>query len=255
VDNKLRTALINNELSLGTWLQIGHPAIAEILANVGYDWICVDMEHGTIDLESMTHVFRAIEANGSVPVVRLPKNDPIWISRSLDAGAMGLIIPMVNSVEEIEHVIRCAKYPPRGERGYGYSRANMYGMKFEEYIKSANNEIAIIAQIEHKNGIENLDAIMQVPDLDAVFIGPLDLSGSYGKTGQLDCPEMRDALKRYLDACKKHGKCAGTHIVRSDDDSVKRAIKQGYRLIALGVDGVFLDMASGSAIHTARNYT
>ena len=168
MENKMRTALLKNELNLGTWIQIGHPAIAEILAKVGYDWICVDMEHGTIDLETMTHIFRAIEANGSIPVVRVPMNNPIWIRRSLDAGAMGLIIPMVNSSEEIESVIRCAKYPPRGERGYGYARANMYGMDFEESIRKANDQIAVIAQIEHKEGIENIDSILQVPDVDGV---------------------------------------------------------------------------------------
>jgi 2-keto-3-deoxy-L-rhamnonate aldolase RhmA len=253
VENRMRTALMNNELTLGTWIQIGHPAIAEILAGIGYDWICVDMEHGAIDLETMTHVFRAIEVGGSIPVVRLPKNDPIWIRRSLDAGAMGLIIPMVNSAEEADAAIRCAKYPPRGERGYGYSRANRYGMEFEESIGSTNDSIALIAQIEHRTGIENIDAILQVPDVDGVFIGPLDLSGSYGKSGQLDCPEMKDALRRYLDACEKHHKCAGIHIVRPDDTSIKNAVEQGYRMIALGVDGVFLEMASKNAMSAARN--
>ncbi len=250
--NKLRIALLNNELSIGTWIQIGHPAIAEILAGVGYDWICVDMEHGSIDIESLTHLFRAIEANDVVPIARLPMNDPIWIRRSLDAGAMGLIIPMVNSAQEVESAIRHAKYPPRGERGYGYSRANTFGMDFEEYIATANETIAIIAQIEHKEGIENIDAILQVQDLDGVFIGPLDLSGSYGKAGQLDCPEMREALQHYLESCKKYNKCAGLHIVRPDKNAIRNAINQGYNLIALGVDGVFLEMASMSALRAAK---
>ena len=253
MENKMRTALLKNELTLGTWIQIGNPAIAEILARVGYDWICVDLEHGSIDIETLTNLFRAIEANGAVPVARLPQNDPIWIRRSLDAGAMGLIIPMINSAQEIESAIRCAKYPPRGERGYGYSRANTFGMNFEDYIASANEEIAIIAQIEHKDGIANIDSILQVEDLDGVFIGPLDLSGSYGKTGQLDCTEMREALKRYLDACKEHNKCAGTHIVRPDENSIQNTIDQGYKLIALGVDGVFLEMASSSALRRAKH--
>jgi len=252
MENKLRRALLKNELSVGTWIQIGHPAVAEILARVGYDWVCVDLEHGSIDIETLTDLFRAIEANDAVPIARLPQNDPIWIRRSLDAGAMGLIIPMVNSSQEIESAIRYAKYPPRGERGYGYSRANSFGMDFEDYIAKANETIAIIAQIEHKDGIENIDSILQVQNLDGAFIGPLDLSGSYGKTGQLDCPEMRDALQRYLEACKKHRKCAGTHIVRPDERSIRNAINQGYKMIALGVDGVFLEMASMSALRAAK---
>jgi 2-dehydro-3-deoxyglucarate aldolase len=253
VKNKLRSALLKNELSIGTWIQIGHPAIAEILARAGYDWICIDVEHGSIDIETLTDLFRAIEANNVVPVARLPMNDPIWIRRSLDAGAKGLIIPMVNSVQDIESAINYAKYPPRGERGYGYSRANSYGIDFEDYIASANETIAIIAQIEHKEGIKNIESILQVQDLDGVFIGPLDLSGSYGKTGQLDCPEMREALKYYLDSCRKHNKSAGTHIVRPNKHSLRNAIDQGYNMIALGVDGVFLEMASFSALHAVKH--
>jgi 2-keto-3-deoxy-L-rhamnonate aldolase RhmA len=252
VVNKLRDALLNNDLSLGTWIQIGHPSVAEILSRIGFDWVCIDLEHGSIDIETLTDLFRAIEVNSAVPVARLPMNDPIWIRRTLDAGAMGLIIPMVNSAEELESAIRQAKYPPRGERGYGYSRANSFGMEFEEYILKANESIAVIAQIEHKDAIENLDAILQVKDLDGVFVGPLDLSGSYGKTGQLDCPEMKEALKRYLEACKKYNKCAGIHIVRPDETSIRKTIDQGYRMIALGVDGVFLETASASALRAAK---
>jgi 2-keto-3-deoxy-L-rhamnonate aldolase RhmA len=252
VVNKLRVALLKKELSLGTWIQIGHPAVAEILARVGYDWICVDMEHGSIDIETLTDLFRAIEVNDVVPIARLPLNDPIWIRRSLDAGAMGLIIPMVNSAQEIQSAIRQAKYPPRGERGYGYSRANSFGIDFKEYIAKANETIAIIAQIEHKDGIENIDSILQVDDLDGVFIGPLDLSGSFGKVGQLDCPEIQEALQRFLESCRKHNKCAGIHIVRPDENVIRNAIKQGYKLITLGVDGVFLEMASASALKAAK---
>jgi len=254
VENKMRKTILKNGISLGTWIQIGHPAVTEILSRMGYDWICVDLEHGAIDLETMIHLFRAIEANDSVPMARLPMNDPIWIRRCLDAGAKGLIIPMINSAEEIESAIRCAKYPPRGTRGYGYSRANDYGMSFDEYIKSANETTAIIAQIEHKEGIENIDAILEVENIDGVFIGPLDLSGSFGKSGQLDCPEMKSALTRYLEACRRHKKCAGTHIVRPDEAAVRKAIEQGYKMIALGLDCVFLESASREALNAAKKY-
>ena len=250
--NKLREALLKNRLSLGTWIQIGHSAVAEIMARVGFDWICVDLEHGSIDMEKLTNLFQAIEANNIIALARLPMNDPIWIRRTLDAGAQGLIIPMVKSAEEIETAIRHAKYPPRGERGYGYSRANLYGMRFEEYIKTANESIPVIAQIEHKDAIENLDTILQVNDLDGVFVGPMDLSGSYGKVGQLNCPEMREALRHYLESCQKYNKSAGMHIVRPDKKSIREAIDQGYSFLGLGVDGVFLEMASSSALKAAK---
>jgi len=253
VVNKFRKTLLNNEISLGTWLQLGHPGIAEIMAAVDFDWICVDLEHGSIEIDGLTNLFNAIEKQEVVPVVRLPMNDPIWIRRTLDAGALGLVIPMVNSAEEIESAIQYAKYSPRGKRGYGYSRANCYGRDFEDYIAQANENIAVIAQIEHKDGIANLDSILKVPDLDAVFIGPLDLSGSYGKTGQLDCPEMRSALASFLESCKLHNICPGLHIVRPDEISVRNAIQQGYKMIALSVDGVLLEMAASQILKTARH--
>ena len=157
MENKLKTALLERKLSLGAWMQIGHPACAEIFAEAGFDWICVDLEHGAIGIETMTNIFRTIDAFDSVPVARLPINDPVWICRTLDAGARGLIIPMVKTAEEAEFAISKAKYPPRGTRGYGYSRSNKHGMQFKESIVTANKEIPLIMQIEHREGIENLD--------------------------------------------------------------------------------------------------
>ena len=252
MENKLKAALLERKLSLGAWIQIGHPACAEIFAEAGFDWICVDLEHGAIGIETMTNIFRTIDAFDCVPVARLPINDPVWICRTLDAGARGLIIPMVKTAEEAEFAISKAKYPPRGERGYGYSRANLHGIDFENYITTANEGIAIIAQIEHKDGIDNLESILQVPDVDGVFIGPLDLSGSYGKVGQLECPEMIDAMQKYLNICEKYKKSAGMHIVRPNPENIKDALKLGYTLIALGLDNVFLDEGATNALKVIR---
>ena len=250
--NRLRRALLENSLSLGGWLQIGHPACAEIFARLGFDWVAVDLEHGAIGIETMTDLFRALERFGSVPVARLPWNDPVWIKRSLDAGAQGLIVPMVNSAEEAERAVRQAKYPPRGCRGYGYSRASMHGIDFAPSIAGANRDVALIMQIEHRDGIARIDEILEVPDVDAVFIGPLDLSGSFGKTGELDCPEMVEALCRYREACRRHGKTAGMHLVHPGRQEVARAIAQGYRLLALGLDNVFLADGARAALEAAR---
>ena len=251
MENKLKVALLERKLSLGAWIQIGHPACAEIFAESGFDWICVDLEHGAIGIEAMTNIFRTIDAFDCVPVARLPINDPVWICRTLDAGARGLIIPMVKTAEEAEFTISKAKYPPRGERGYGYSRANLHGIDFENYITRANKEIAIIAQIEHKDGINNLESILQVPDVDGVFIGPLDLSGSYGKAGQLKCPEMIDAMQKYLYICEKYAKSAGMHIVRPNQENIQDALNNGYTLLALGLDNVFIETGARSALQAA----
>ena len=251
--NKLRKALLEKKLTLGGWLQIGHPACAEIFARAGFDWICVDLEHGAINLESMTNICRTIDAFDCVPVARLPMNDPVWIHRCLDAGVRGLIIPMINSGAEAKRACRNAKYPPLGDRGFGFCRANIHGMDFDSYIKNANDEIAIIMQIEHKDAIAHLDDIARVKGVDALFIGPLDLSGSMGQTGRLECQDMTDALHKYLAVCGNHGISAGRHIVRPNVDEIHQAIKQGYNLLALGLDVVFLAEKTQEVLKAARS--
>lgn len=241
MQNKFRKALLDKQVTLGAWMQIGHPAIAEIFAKRGFDWICVDLEHGAIDLDTMTNIFRTIDAYDCVPIARLPLNDPVWIHRSLDAGARGLIIPMVKTADEAENAIKEAKYPPRGVRGFGYSRANMHGIDFDDYIKTANDEIAMIMQIEHKDAIDNLEDIVNVDGVDALFVGPLDLSGSMGITGQMQHPDMIAALNKYRKVAKNADKSFGMHIVRPNEENIKSNIDQGYTMIALGLDNVFLD--------------
>ena len=219
---------------------------------MGYDWVCVDLEHGAIDLESMTGIFRALDAGGAEPVARLPFDDTIWIKRTLDAGARGIIVPMVNTVAQAEHAVAEAKYPPLGRRGYGFSRANMHGMDFPQYVREANDEIAVVVQIEHRDGIANLDRILEVEGVDGAFIGPYDLSGSYGKTGEFDCPEMVAALVEFRAACARHQKAAGMHIVHPDGDNIRQAIADGYTMIALGIDAVFLAAGATEALRAAR---
>jgi 2-keto-3-deoxy-L-rhamnonate aldolase RhmA len=249
--NKLRRALLAREVTLGSWIQIGHPACAEVMARAGFDWACVDLEHGAIDLETTADLFRALGGFDCVPVARLPLNDPIWIHRTLDAGARGLIIPMVKTAAEAEAAVREAKYPPRGVRGFGYSRANLYGTDFEDYIASANDEIALVMQIEHKDAIGNLDAILRVEGVDGVFIGPLDLSGSMGITGKLDHPQMLAALEKYRAACRAHQKSAGLHIIRPGEENVRRALDEGYTMLALGLDNVFMEQSARASLKAA----
>lgn len=250
--NRLRKALLARELSFGTWLQIGHPASAEILARAGFDWVCVDLEHGGIDIETMTDIFRALDAGGCVPVARLPMNDPIWIHRALDAGAKGLVIPMVKTAEEAEKAVREAKYPPFGVRGFGLCRANTYGVDFSAYAAQANEEIAMILQIEHIDAIENLDGILEVDGVDCLFIGPVDLSGSMGIVGKLHHPDMAAVLEKFRDACRKHGAAAGTYIVTPDEISIRTAIDEGYTLLGLGIDSGYLFEGAKRALEIVR---
>ncbi|MCG8307091.1 MAG: aldolase/citrate lyase family protein [Cytophagales bacterium] len=246
----LKKKLKNKSVCVGSWIQIGHPAVAEIMANQGFDWLCVDLEHGHIDIESLTNIFRTLQVYNIASLARLPKNDETWIRRALDAGADGLIIPLINTAEEARYAVKMAKYPPEGSRGFGYCRANTYGAKFNEYVEKINEEVLIIAQIEHFKAIENLPEILDVNGIDAVFIGPMDLSGSYGRIGQLDSPEMKTALEKYLSLCEQAGMPAGLHIIKPEPSSVIRALESGYTLIALGLDVTFLNEGANKAMNS-----
>ena len=242
--NKLKKALINNEVTFGTWVQIPHPSIIEIIAyNSGskLDWICIDMEHGVIDIESMTNLIRTIEKFDIVPIVRIPKNDYIWIHRVLDAGAKGLIIPMVKTADEARDVVKEALYPPLGQRSFGYSRANVYGKDFDNYVRTANEEISIVIQIEHIEAINNLDFILDVKGINATFIGPYDLSGSIGLPGDFERDEYQNALKFYISQSLELSVIKGIHIVRPTDEKIKFAVNTGYKMVAIGTDAVFLE--------------
>jgi 2-dehydro-3-deoxyglucarate aldolase len=242
--NKLKYALTNNEITLGTWIQIPHPAIVEIIASNcsgRLDWICIDMEHGSIDIESMTRLIRTIEKFGLIPVVRIPQNDYIWIHRVLDAGAKGLIVPMVNSQEEARVAVQEAKYPPDGRRSYGYSRANNYGSDFDNYIKEANSEISVIVQIEHVEAIVHLDEILNVKGIDATFIGPLDLKGSMWGSDEPSKKQIEDKLKYYLAYSEAKKVTTGYHIVRPTKELIGETEDRGYKMIAVGLDTVFLE--------------
>lgn len=246
--NRLKQKLRKGRVSVGAWIQIGHPAVAEILAGAGFDWVCVDLEHGAIDLPQAAALFASIELHGSVPMARVPENDTVWIRRVLDSGAKGVIVPMVNTAEQAEMAVRAAKYPPRGVRGFGYCRANKYGADFAAHLKKADREIIVILQIEHINAIGNLEEILTVKGVDGLFIGPMDLSGSMGVAGKLDHPEVRKALARFLFLCKKTGVPAGLHIIHPECNTVKESLKRGYRFMALGLDTGFLRDGAAKAL-------
>jgi len=242
--NKLKESLKNNKASFGSWIQISHPSIIEIIANNSYkklDWICIDMEHGAIGIESMTNLIRTIENYDITPIVRIPKNDSMWIHRVLDAGAKGLVIPMVNRGSEALEAVSEALYAPLGNRSFGYSRANSYGSDFDNYIKTANDEISIVIQIEHINAINELDSILDVNGIDGTFIGPYDLSGSLGVLGDFENDKYKNALNTYISKSYNHSIPTGLHIVRPNRKNIKKALDEGYKIISIGTDAVFLE--------------
>jgi 2-dehydro-3-deoxyglucarate aldolase len=239
---EIKNRLRRGAPSIGSWLSMAHPSIAEILAMAGYDWVVVETEHTAIDVSEVLRLIIAIEQRGSVPLVRLAWNDPIQAKAVLDSGAAGVLVPMVNTRADAELAVQMTKFPPLGARGVGLARAQGYGEHFDAYVKNANDDSLLIVQIEHKDAVAAIDEIVAVPGIDGTFIGPYDLSLSLGIPGQLDHPEIVRAKRKVLDATLAKGLAAGIHFVqpRTAAEDCRRAVEEGYRFIALGTDILFL---------------
>ena len=239
--NSVKQNLSEGKITLGSWISLAHTSIAEIMARSGFEWLAIDMEHSVIGIHDIEPLVQTIEASGCVPLVRLWSNDPVLAKRVLDAGAYGVIVPMVNSREDAEKAVKSVKYPPDGERGVGLYRAQGFGVKFEEYKNSANQQTLVIIQIEHRKAVENIEEIVSVPDVDGVMIGPYDMSGSYGIPGELDHPLIKQAQEKVLAAAKAANKAAGIHVVSPSAASVGERISDGFRFIAYSTDAILLD--------------
>ena len=201
--------------TIGTWLQFPSADVAEVMGASGYDWVAVDMEHGAFTRAILPDVFRAIERGGSTPFARIAQAELRPIKDALDSGAQGLVFPMIESREQLDRAISLSLYPDAGgSRGVGYSRANMYGRDFDPYRVDVAKDILLVAQIEHIRAVEQLDAILSHPRLDAIMVGPYDLSGSMGLTGQFDHPDFVAVMARINEACKRHNMPMGNHVVR-----------------------------------------
>lgn len=240
INNTLRKRIKDGELTLGSWITIGHPNIAEILSNAGFDWLVIDIEHNTIDISMIQTLITTIQSKGVAALVRVSKNEEVIIKHVLDAGADGIIVPMVCSGEDARQAIDYAKYPPIGKRGVGLARAQQYGTNFETYKKWVSEDLVVIAQIEHIDAIENLESIISVDGIDGTIIGPYDLSGSLGKPGAFDDLDVKSALEKYISICKEKKFPMGFHVVNTNPLKVQEKIDEGYRFLAYGTDFLFL---------------
>ncbi len=250
--NPVRRALLECRPCFGAWIQLGHGGVAEVLAGVGFEWIAVDCEHTDIDVHGFTELARGMFGRGAAPLVRVRENDTLAIRQVLDAGAMGVIVPLVNTAEQARRAVAAAKYPPEGVRGFAFSRMNDWGRRFDEYCRNANADVAVVVMIESAAAVANIDAILDVEGVDGVFIGPYDLSGSYGIPGQTADPVVVQACARVREACAAHGKSAGIHLVRPDREKIEQTLADGFTFVALGIDTVFLEQAARSALAGAR---
>ena len=241
---ELRANIKAGRATVGAWLQLPSPDVAEIIGRSGYDWAAVDLEHGAMTRALLPDLFRALECGGTLPFARVAEATRENIKAALDSGAQGLILPMIESAAQLQEAVAWAQYPPTGCRGVGYCRANAYGRCFTEYLAEAKH-IFMVAQIEHINAVHNLKDILAVPGLDAIMVGPYDLSGSMGLTGQLTHPDMLTAMERIAALAKAAGVPMGTHVVMPDQTELAARIQEGYLFLAYGIDAVFLRSAAG----------
>lgn len=234
----IRQLLKEDRPAIGSWINSASPIVAELMASTGFDFLTVDVEHSAVDLVQTQALFQAIKSGNPncAALVRLAGNSYADTKRYLDAGAAGVIAPLINTAEQARELVRSVKYPPAGMRGVGFCRANGYGMHLKESVASANDETFVCVQIEHIEAVRNIDEILRVTGIDAVIIGPYDLSASLGLTAQFDHPEMVASVDAIGDACKRHGVIAGIHVVQPDVADAVRRYKEGYRFIAYSLD-------------------
>lgn len=243
----IRQSLKAGKPSIGSWMQIPSPSVAEIMGQAGYDWVAVDMEHGSIGVEQLPDIFRALELGGTLPLARIAQGETKDCKQALDAGAGGVIVPMIESAEQLTKARDACRWAPTGSRGVGFSRANLFGKNFESYNEEAQAPL-LVAMIEHARAVENLADILQVEGLDAVMIGPYDLSASMGLTAQFEAPRFIAAMERIRILCAQYDIPCGAHVVTPDADMLKRRIAEGYRFIAYSIDAVFLNKHAASPL-------
>ena len=239
-ESLLKQKIEDRELTIGSWVTIGHGEVAEIMARAGFDWLTVDMEHSAITLHQAQELIRVIDLCGVVPLVRVGENSPTLIKRVMDAGAHGVVVPMVNTVQDAEAAVSAVKYPPVGNRGVGLARAQEYGLDFEKYRKWAEGETIVIVQIEHIDAVEKLEEILAVPGIDAFFVGQYDLSGSLGIPGQFEHPRFLESLDQIRRVAERTDAVCGYHVVPPHPQLVLDKIGEGYTFIAYSVDFLFL---------------
>lgn len=254
VQNTMRETMAAGEPSLGAWISTMSARSAEVLATTDLEWAVIDMEHTPINERGVEAILRAFTGADMTPLVRIPALDHGIrgvCKRVLDSGAMGIIVPRVESRADAEAAVEAAAFPPDGERGVGGRiRANRHGADFEDYVGSANDEILVVAQLETKRGAERAESICETPGLDAVFIGENDLSATHGHPGEKDLPAVQADVDAILAAAEAAGLYAG--IVAPDPDRIVRRIEAGIDFISIGSDLSLIDRAAAGTVEAVR---
>ncbi|GAA0898071.1 HpcH/HpaI aldolase family protein [Pseudonocardia zijingensis] len=245
----LRELWDGTEATIGGWCSIPSSFSAELMGRCGFDWVCIDTQHGVIGYDEMMPMLQALSITQTPAFVRVPWNQPDHIMKALDAGAQGVIVPMVDNEEDARAAVRAAKYPPVGSRSWGPIRA---ALDVPDYSpESANRRTIVAVMIETPGGVRNLDAILQVPGVDAVYVGPSDLALGHGMTPTLNAtdPEHEKLIETIIEACRRHGKVAGIHC--DSAATVRRWHARGYGMFTVGSDAALMRSAATKAIADA----
>lgn len=237
--------LQNGGTVIGSWISTISPAVGELMSHAGFDFLTIDAEHSMADYLQVQQILQGIAAGNPscAGLVRTPGRGYDEIKRYMDAGAQGVIVPLVTDEGQAREVVRAVKYPPAGERGVGYCRDNLYGARLEETVEQVNSRTFVCIQIEHRDAVKRIDAILSVEGVDAIIIGPYDLSASLGCIADFDHPDFIAAKTAVLEACKRHGIVAGLHVVQPDPRQMEQAHREGYRFLAYSLDITMLNVA------------
>ena len=233
--NELKRRLQRDEQVYGTWITIESPMATEMLSTLGFDYFVFDTEHSPLDIYKSQTLMQAMRGDRTTPIIRVWWNDLVAIKRALDVGAYGVVVPWVNTKEEAESAVKATRYAPGGLRGCGPRRASMFD---PDYLKTADEEILVICQIETKRAVENIEDIVSVEGVDVSYIGPADLSASYGHLGDHSHPDVQKAIDKVFDATKAAGKAAGVHL--GSGKTIRDRMEKGYNFITIGNDLIYL---------------
>jgi 2-dehydro-3-deoxyglucarate aldolase len=223
------------------------------MARSGFDWLVIDLEHSVITIREAEELIRVIALSGVCPLVRLSANDSVQMKRVMDAGAHGVIVPLVNSASDAAHAVKSIRYPPKGSRGVGLARAQGYGTDFERYLEWLREESVVIAQVEHIEAVNNLEAILSVDGVDGFIVGPYDLSGSLGIPGQFDHPSMKNAMERIASIGIDSAGAFGIHVIEPDIEDLRQKFELGYNFLAYSLDIRMLDCACRAGVAAVRD--
>jgi 4-hydroxy-2-oxoheptanedioate aldolase len=249
--NRIKQLWAEGRPAIGGWLSIPSSFSAEAMAHQGFDWLCVDMQHGIVDYQVAVTMLQAVSTTDTVPIVRVPWNDPWQIMKALDAGAYGVIVPLVNTRADAEAAVAACRYPPAGNRSSGPTRAVFYGGR--DYLEHADDEVLCICMIETREGIANLDEICSVPGLNMVYIGPADLSLALGLRPRADNeePVHLDTVRQIRETAHRHGIRAGMHCASAP--FAARKVLEGFDIVMLTSDIACLTRGAGELLASMRD--